>query len=995
MNRLLFRQLKRHFGWQDEAACEAALSAIELGRLDLLPPEKIRGFLTAVAEAYEQGERDLELRSRSLELSSTELTQANQDLRQEAIARQRVIDSLWDTTNVLLQDLGRPTLARDQTNLEQLSNLMLSLVQEKQQAEAAMLRKEAQFSTLVGNIPGVVFRCQLEYPWSMLFINQQIHAITGYTPEAFMGDAAEVHYGEFIQASDLPAVEQVINNALAGDGRYNIEYRIHHRDGAIRWVFERGQVVRSTEGHALYLDGIIFDITEQKHAAERLRQLSAAIEASPSPVVITNAQGLIEYINPKFESILGYQMDDVKQRRLDFFVAHPVDHARFQSLWAADVTPELDWHYDILHRHRRGHELWMSLSISPIYSEEQGMTHYVAVYEDIDVRKNAEAQLVAAKEAADQANQLKSDFLANMSHEIRTPMNAILGMTHLTLKTDLSSKQRDYLQKTSAAAESLLHILNDILDFSKIEANRLQIEITPFRLASVIEQVCALHQMKAEEKGLSLNVTLAADCPPAVIGDPLRLGQILNNLVGNAIKFTQKGSVNVHLERVAELDKQIRLHATVQDSGIGLNADQIKKLFKPFSQADGSTTRKFGGTGLGLSISKRLVELMGGDIWVESTPNIGSIFHFTLLLDKCHEAQLQAENDAHRDAKFLHGIRILLVEDNPLNQQVASELLSGVGASVILAQHGGEALGWLSIEPLPCDVILMDLQMPVLDGNETTRLLRSDPRLQSVPIIAMTAHAMSDERQRCLDAGMNDYVTKPIQPDILFATIAKWVGDKITTPEICHTPFGYFDESLFPVIEGVDTHDVVARLMGDVQLYEMLFRQFLHDYQAADQQFEQLLGSDWQAAERLAHSIKGVAGTLGMSQLAEVAAKLEQRLRLNPGDAGDLKLAFTSSLNQMLQAVAKVYPAQEPTPPEFAFNTPDVMALFDELEQLLQNYDGDAVDRYEQLQLQLKRWPDQKMLDRLGYAITSDFNFVHAQQYLQELKQAVWGASHG
>jgi two-component system sensor histidine kinase/response regulator len=994
MNRLLFRQLKRHFAWADEAACEAALSAIEQGDLSVLPTEKIRGFLLAVAEAYQQADRDLELRSRSLELSSVELTQANQDLRQEAQARQRVIDSLWDTANVLLGDLGRPALARDQTSLEQLSNLMHGLVQDKQHAEAEMQRKEAQFSTLVGNIPGVVFRCQLEYPWGMLFINQQIYDITGYTPQEFMGDSASVSYGQFIDTSDLAKVEQVVANALAADGRYNVEYRIHHQDGEIRWVFERGQVVRSAEGQALYLDGIIFDITEQKKAAERLRQLSAAIEASPSPVVISNVQGLIEYVNPKFQALLGYEVADVLQRRLDFFVSHPVDKQHYQALWQ-QTKFEQDWHHDILHRHRRGHEIWMSVSISPICNEHQQITHYVAVFEDIEVRKNAEAQLLAAKDAADQANRLKSDFLANMSHEIRTPMNAILGMTHLMLKTELDQKQRDYLQKTSSAAESLLHILNDILDFSKIEADRLHIELIPFRLASVIDQLSALHQIRAEEKGLQLSVSIAPDCPPALIGDPLRLGQILNNLVSNAIKFTSQGVIKVHIERVAEIGTEIRLHVWVQDSGIGLSKEQIARLFKPFVQADGSTTRKYGGTGLGLSISKRLIQLMGGDIWVESTPNAGSIFHFTLTLEKTTELTPAVEPSNRLDGQFLHGLRILLVEDNPLNQQVASELLSSVGASVILAQHGGEALGWMSIEPLPCDLILMDLQMPVLDGNEATRLIRSDPRLQQIPIVAMTAHAMSDERQRCLDNGMNDYVTKPIQPDVLFTTIAKWVGDKITVPDHLDTHGQYYDVNSVPAIEGVDTPDVLARLMGDTQLYEALFRQFLADYQQAYSHFQQYLMSDPRSAERLVHSMKGVAGTLGMTELATAAARLEQQLRRHPGKPDRLEVAFERSLRQMLEAVAKVYPLEGQSNQGISFDTPEIVQLFNQLEILIQNCDGDAIDEFEQLKSRLYQWPDQKQLDRLGYAISNDFNFAHAQRYLAELKSSVLGAEHG
>ncbi|WP_373973894.1 ATP-binding protein [Chitinibacter sp. SCUT-21] len=740
MNRLLLRQLKRHFGWQDEAACEAALSALEAGDSSLISHEQMRRFLLAIDESYQQAERDLELRSRSLELSSAELTQANQDLRAEAVARQRVLDSLWDTANVLLKDLGHKEIQQDHTSLEQLSNLLRGLVEEKKQVEV---------------------------------------------------------------------------------------------------------------------------------------------------------------------------------------------------------------------------------------------------------------QLLAAKDAADQANRLKSDFLANMSHEIRTPMNAILGMTHLMLKTELSQKQRDYLQKTSFAAESLLHILNDILDFSKIEANRLQIELVPFRLASITDQLCALHQVKAEEKGLKLTVKVASDCPTALVGDPLRIGQVLNNLVSNAIKFTPQGEVKVQIERVAQLGSQVRLHFTVQDSGIGLKPEQITRLFKPFIQADGSTTRKFGGTGLGLSICKRLVNLMEGDIWVESTPDVGSIFHFTLLLEKSEALAAQMDSHTPIDAQFLHGLRVLLVEDNPLNQQVASELLSGVGASVILAQHGGEALGWLSIEPLPCDVILMDLQMPVLDGNEATRLIRCDPRLQQIPIIAMTAHAMSDERQRCLDSGMNDYVTKPIQPDVLFNTIAKWVGDKITAPEQFNTQLEYLDKSIVPIIAGVDTQDVLARLMGDAQLYEALFRQFLNDYQTAYTQFEAYLVTDPRAAERLVHSIKGVAGTLGMTRLSAVAMELEQFLRLHPGQTSSLQTEFAEAIAQMLDAIAKVYPSEEQSNQALKEDTSQLMAQFQRLETLIRNCDGDAVDEIELLKSRLAHRPEQPLIERLSRAVSYDFNFDQALIDLTALKTSVLGAVDG
>ena len=911
MNKLLARQLKRHLACVDEQAVQAMLQSIEQ-TADGLENRAVanvllglRTLITATDEAYSQFDRDVALGSRSLQISSDELTQANETLRQEAATRQRAIDALWQTAGQLQLSLGLPPIDEKTADLEQLSVLMGQLVDARQKAEAALLAQEAQFRTLASNIPGVVFRCQIDYPWGMHYINDEIEVLTGYTSDLFLAPQPSCSYGSLIYADDLSVVDSAVSAAVAGGERYSVEYRIVDAKGEVHWVYERGQVVRDAAGRAECLDGLIFDVTEQKRAANRLRQLSAAIEASPSPVLITDVKGLIEYTNPKFEHTFGYTLTEILGKNpteiLLGSTPKPVVHEQLmQSLLIGE-----EWRKDLRNRCKDGTLMWMSMSISPIRDTAGQITHFVAVYENIELRKAAEQELINAKEAADQANRLKSDFLANMSHEIRTPMNAIIGMTHLTLKTELSAKQRDYLSKTSLAAESLLHILNDILDFSKIEADRLQLENIPFSFEAIFAQLRTLHQIKAEEKGLQLSLNMAPDCPVALLGDPLRLGQVLNNLVSNAIKFTQKGGVSVNVDMVAQLEGRVRLHIAVKDSGIGLSPEQIKLLFKPFSQADGSTTRKFGGTGLGLSICKRLIAMMEGDVWVESQAHQGCTFHFTLWLGRSSEALLNEVRTSR--GQNLKGVRIMLVEDNPLNQQVANELLIGAGASVILAQHGGEALGWLSIDPLPCDIILMDLQMPVLDGHYATRLIRTDERFKDLPIIAMTAHAMSDERQRCLDTGMNDYITKPIQLDVLFATVAKWAGQHIIDNAELEVDSGYIDEGIVPSISGVNTRDVLQRLMGDAVLYEALFKQFLTDYSDAYASLLELLQKDHVSAERLAHSMKGVAGTLGMPVLADAASQLETALHASPGDAGAALLPFAEALAQMLAAVDQVY----------------------------------------------------------------------------------------
>ncbi|AZN35691.1 PAS domain-containing hybrid sensor histidine kinase/response regulator [Iodobacter ciconiae] len=991
MNRLLARQLKLYLAWADESAVEAMLQAVDLAAADIGDPPvamllgNFRRLLLAIDESYQLFDRDVALGSRSLQISSDELTKANNTLRQEVLARQRAIDALWETANRLQASLGRPALGKESAGLEQLSVLMGSLLSERQQAEAALLQQEVQFRALVGNIPGVVFRGQIDYPRGMHYINDEIEVLTGYASESFLLPHVVHSYGALVFQEDQALLEKTVNMALTQQDRYSVEYRILHISGAVRWVLERGQIVRNVAHQPEYLDGIVFDITDQKQAAIQLRQLSAAIEANPVPVLITDVQGEIEYLNPRFEQTFGFSLAEIRGETPNVLLPLEADLLAYQEIWQSLSCGD-EWRRDIRHRCKSGQLIWMSVSVSPIRDVGGKVTHFVAVYDNIELRKAAEEVLIKAKEASDQANQLKSDFLANMSHEIRTPMNAIIGMTHLALKTDLNKQQRDYLTKTSSTAESLLHILNDILDFSKIEANRLQMEQLPFRLESVLEKLASLHILKAEEKGLQLHIELAADCDFSLLGDSLRIGQILNNLVGNAIKFTPEGEVRVQVTLLEALDQRVHLQIAVNDTGIGLTEAQIAQLFKPFSQADSSTTRQFGGTGLGLSICKCLVELMEGRVWVESALGQGSTFYISLWLMR--SAEHISPDRVSGPVQRLDGVRILLVEDNVLNQQVAYELLSGVGANVMIARHGGEALGWLSIDPLPCDLILMDLQMPVVDGHQATKLIRSDSRFDSLAIIAMTAHAMSDERQRCLDLGMSDYITKPIQPNELFATVAKWVGKSICPQQIKSEPvlIRPVNESALPQLPGINTQEVLQRLGGNIELARHLFQQFYQDYQQGAESFQLLLKTDCKGAERWVHSIKGVAGILGMHELIQVAEPLERQLYLYPGDAGDTFSAFEKVLNHMLDVVGHGYIPPAKLQKELRLDTEKVGLLIKQLSDLLADFDGDSVDVYYRLREQLEGWVELAVLDRLGESINA-FDFDKAIKNLALLEK--------
>ncbi len=603
--------------------------------------------------------------------------------------------------------------------------------------------------------------------------------MTGISVHTFMHDPARVLSA--ILPEDLPGLLAAIDAAaLEHNQPFEYSFRIRHAvSHELRWLQTQSRPGLLADGSVLF-NGSFTDITTQKQLEAKVldsqRLLKAAMDASMDGIWEWNLSNDEVLMSDAWFRQLGYEPGELPQR-LDTFtrICHPDDVEPVFAAIAAIVEQPDGPGYSVQCRLRRknGSWQWMLARGNVSQRDLDGRTlRLTGINTNIDAQKRSEEALANATRVAEDAARSKSDFLASMSHEIRTPMNAVIGFAELLRVSDLKPGQQQQLDKLLTASHSLLGIINDILDHSKIEAGKLLVENTPFSPAIALDHLHCILAPAASTKHLALHIEVPADLPEVLLGDSQRLGQVLLNLVGNAIKFTERGEVRLVVSWQPTTAGAVQLRFVVRDTGIGIDPERTAKLFQPFEQADPSISRRYGGTGLGLAISHRLVSLMGGEMGVESRPDAGSTFWFSLPFGIAATPLAPLAAKAPLDTTTLRGLRVLVAEDNDINLEILNELLIRIGIEVRSARDGGEAVaacaeGWPQL-------VLMDMQMPDIDGLTATTMLRQNVRFAALPIIALTANAMQEDRLRCLSAGMNDHLGKPIDVEDLYAMLMRW-----------------------------------------------------------------------------------------------------------------------------------------------------------------------------------------------------------------------------
>ncbi len=779
-------------------------------------------------------------------------------------------NSVWGRTRI--------SLVQDATGSPLYFVVHVEDITERKRTAEALRESEDRFRVMADSCPTMLWVTGRE--GGNQFINRMYREFTGASYEQVEGGKWRL----LVHPDDAPEYVGAFDRAVREQTPFRAEARVRRADGEWRLLGSYAQPRLSSGGEFLGHVGLSADITERKQAEQALRTSEEKFRQLTENIrevfwMMSPSADEILYVSPVYEQVWERTCESLYKDPMSWAEAiHPDDVEKAQALFARQIQGEaIESEYRI--RTPGGQEKWIRDRASPVSDEAGRLIRVVGIAENITDQKHYEEDLVHAWEGADAANRAKSRFLANMSHEIRTPMNGVIGMLQLLSGTDLTVEQREYAQVAQTSGRTLLALIDDILDLSKIEARKITLEKLDFDPRRTMEDIVQLLRVQAAAKGLELHSRVSADIPLLLQGDAHRLRQVLTNLAGNAIKFTERGEVRLEAVLLEKQGGTATVRFEIADTGIGVRPDQGTQLFSPFTQADGSTTRKYGGTGLGLAISKQLVELMGGAIGFDSQEGRGSTFWFTATFELLSEGRQgprserghgrpRAQNGTARKAP---GARILVAEDNATNREVALAQLRKLGYTADAVNNGAEAVG--ALQQGGYDLVLMDCEMPVMDGYEATRRIRK--ARPGFPIIALTADAMSGDRNRCLNEGMSDYLAKPVDLELLADVIAKWLPD---TKRAESAAAGEQAKDIF------DEEALLRRLMGDRRLATTILKGFLQDVPSQLKILRQRLDQrDAPGTRSQAHTLKGASATVSARGLNTVALAMERA-----GAAGQL-----------------------------------------------------------------------------------------------------------
>jgi two-component system sensor histidine kinase/response regulator len=817
----------------------------------------------------------------------------------EVCNRTKAGELYWlDATIVpLADDTGNPTM---------FIAIRTDITQRKQMA-IAIKGAEERLRHITNAVPGVVFQVQVkEHSSKYTFVSDRVFEVRGIAREDMLADSRVAT--RQILKQDRQRVIDGIMAAACQRVVWRDEYRVQFPTGEIRWVrTEMNPEPDLAPDGSTVFTGIWLDVTELKNADNRLREVTENVPVAVFQYFVDARQRIkMSFISHALESVAGIAPEWVLADSESFLrQVHPDDQEIFTAVLGGSSRDAQPWALDFRMVHLRTKAVSWVHGEARARSLPHGGLAWNGYLTDVTQAKKTSEELRKAKESAEAASRAKSDFLANMSHEIRTPMNGVIGMTELLLDTTLDCEQREYVEIVKSSSESLLRIINDILDFSKIEAGKLQIEHIPYRLDHEVTETLKTMGQRARDKGLALVCEFAEDVPLSVVGDPGRLRQVLVNIVGNSIKFTERGTVAVRIQKAKGSIDGSLLHLSVDDTGIGIPADRLDAVFESFSQEDSSITRRYGGTGLGLSICARLVQAMGGRIWVESAVGKGSTFHFIIRVEVMRADQLR-DAAASTMLGVLAGtqkvLEVLLVEDDLVNQKLAVTLLERWGHHVDVAHNGLMALECLAEHTY--DVILMDMMMPVMDGLEASQRIRASEFGRRTPIIAMTANARVSDRERCLAAGMDDYLSKPIKANVLQAMLQSVVA--AAEQGTLHQPSMMVDlliEDSYP--ENFDYASALATV--DQEIIHIVAEPFVSQWPKEKFRLRDALGrGDFQTVLHISHALKGTLAMFGAQPARELAQQIESCAARGDGPGADLFVSpFETEVEHLLQALAK------------------------------------------------------------------------------------------